>query len=234
MSYMLAFIRQKEIFFEHLTLNMPLSSDKSYDCIIENGNYFSEPVVKEYYLDTSSYNTLEGPATVDEYMGLTGLTSGMIEFVWNRTVNEPTSIVNPELITIEWEWALTNDSFFSRPTISLEDFGSLRLSSHFSTPNQIIFKKRSNNDGVSYEIESNKFYKCKMEASLNLADRYKAGSVTYFVDNKQIGTETINGNSQVNPYPTGDSEMKFYISTYQNSAVIKNVKVDIKWKDYLS
>lgn len=233
MSYILAFIRQKEIFFEHLTLNMPLSSDKSYDCIIENGNYFSEPVVKEYYLDTSSYNTLEGPATVDEYMGLTGLTSGMIEFVWNRTVNEPTSIVNPELITIEWEWAVTNDSFFSSPTISLEDFGSLRLSSHFSAiPHQIIFKKRSNNDGVSYEIESNKFYKCKMEASLDLADRYKAGSVTYFVDNKQIGTETINGNSQVNSI--GDSEMKFYISTYQNSAVIKNVKVDIKWKDYLS
>jgi hypothetical protein len=232
MSYILAFIRQKEIFFEHLTLNVPLSSDKSYDCIIENGNYFSEPVVKEYYLDTSSYNTLEGPATVDEYMGLTGLTSGMIEFVWNRTVNEPTSIVNPELITIEWEWALTNDSFFSRPTISLEDFGSLRLSSHFSTPNQIIFKRSNNDDGVSYEIESNKFYKCKIEASLDLADRYKAGSVTYFVDDKQIGTKTINGNSQVNP--TGDSEMKFYISTYQNSAVIKNVKVDIKWKDYLS
>ena len=70
-----------------------------------------------------------------------------------------------------------------------------------------------------------------MEASLDLADRYKAGSVTYFVDDKQIGTETINGD-YLNP--AGDSEMKFYISTYQNSAVIKNVKVDIKWKDYLS
>lgn len=231
MSYMLAFIRQKEIFFEHLTLNVPLSSDKSYDCIIENGNYFSEPVVKEYYLDTSSYNTLEGPATVDEYMGLTGLTSGMIEFVWNRTVNEPTSIVNPELITIEWEWALTNDSFAFNPMISLEDFGSLRLSSHFSTiPNRIIFN-RDTADIVSYEIESNKFYKCKMEASLDLADRYKAGSITYFVDDKQIDTKTINGNYH---YPTGNSEMKFYISTYQNSAVIKNVKVDIKWKDYIS
>lgn len=192
MSYMLAFTRQKEIFFEHLTLNMPLSYDKSYDCIIENGNYFSEPVVKEYYLDTSIYDTLEGPATVDEYMGLTGLTSGMIEFIWNRTVNEPTSIVNPELITIEWEWAATNNFFAFYPEISLEDFGSLRLSSNISTiPHQIIFNKSYESD----EIESNKFYKCKMEASLDLADRYKNGSITYFVDDEQIYTKTIHGNS---------------------------------------
>ena len=228
MSYMLAFIRQKEIFFEHLTLNMPLSSDKSYDCIIENGNYFSEPVVKEYYLDTSVYNTFEGSATVDEYMGLTGLTSGMIEFVWNRTVNEPTSIVNPELITVEWEWAQTSDSFAFNPAISLKDFGSLKIDNYISYPNIIT------NNGEYYEIESNKFYKCKMEASLDLADRYKAGSLKYFINDEQVNTKVIGGNSQVNPYPTGKSEMKFYISTYQNSAVIKNVKVDIKWKDYLS
>ena len=228
MSYMLAFIRQKEIFFEHLTLNMPLSSDKSYDCIIENGNYFSEPVVKEYYLDTSVYDTFEGPATVDEYMGLTGLTSGMIEFVWNRTVNEPTSIVNPELITVEWEWAQTSDSFAFNPAISLKDFGSLKIDNYISYPNIIT------NNGEYYEIESNKFYKCKMEASLDLADRYKTGSLKYFINDEQVNTKVINGNSQVNPYPTGNSEMKFYISTYQNSAVIKNVKVDIKWKDYLS
>lgn len=34
-----------------------------------------------------------------------------------------------------------------------------------------------------------------MEASLDLADRYKNGSITYFVDDEQIYTKTIHGNS---------------------------------------